>query len=556
MTQANKKGIAEVTIATMAVLAMAIFGPAVNGGLEKSNDGPKRNRHLLLDSHIITNPQGARLTVGTLQKQLFVDDYVVAERRNVTRELGEVKKVGLVLEPSLDTDFVPLKKSTVHGGPDEVLSRKPDGSRIALDFGFYTTVLWNDRDKKLQMWYMAWRHAGVGYAESKDGIHWTKPLVGKDGKNNIVHRGQGFSCMIDPTVPWGHPEKYKGAADLGEDGFGGQRSRVGLSYSPDGIHWTHYNRGKPVSHRAADFHNQILWDSIAGKYRLMTRTDLGAGGGAGESRSVRIMVHSGGNDLMQHPTAWDTIADEIAVDDPRKETVSWSSAVPRLQFNAMTCWIYEGVYFGLMDIYTMDRPGFFDGFDYDTRHEKDVMDFYIGASRDGANFDKSWVHARKPLVPRGQAGSFDKDGVKPPSQIVTYNDEHWIFYGGMSERHYSRGRDLKIGLAKLRLDGFVCLQAKDKPGVVVTRPFKLQGSTLLVNVGATDGEVLVEVLDAEGSPIPGFSASEGRTYEGVDELRLMPGWKSVRDLSGLKGKVIRLRFHLRNAKLYSFSFHD
>ena len=30
-----------------------------------------------------------------LQKQLFVDDYVVAEKRNVTSELGKVKKIGV-----------------------------------------------------------------------------------------------------------------------------------------------------------------------------------------------------------------------------------------------------------------------------------------------------------------------------------------------------------------------------------------------------------------------------------------------------------------------------
>ena len=69
----------------------------------------------------------------------------------------------------------------------------------------------------------------------------------------------------------------------------------------------------------------------------------------------------------------------------------------------MTCWIYEGIYFGLMDVYTMDEKDFFDGFDYEMRHEKDIMDFYFGVSRDGRNFDKSWIHARKPLVPRGAA---------------------------------------------------------------------------------------------------------------------------------------------------------
>ncbi len=205
-----------------------------------------------------------------------------------------------------------------------------------------------------------------------------------------------------------------------------------------------------------------------------------------------------------------------------------------------------------MNVYTMDESHFFEGFDYYTRHEEDVLDFYIGTSRDGVNFDKSWIYARKPLVPRGPAGSFDKDGVFPPSQFVTHEDEHWIYYGGASERHYSIGRDMKIGLAKLRLDGFICLEAKDKPGTVVTKPFKLEGGRLEVNVDARAGRVQVEILDENGEAIPGFSGKDAPEYQAVDDLRLKPVWKNDKDLSTLKGKVVRIRFRLRNARLFTF----
>ncbi len=471
-----------------------------------------------------------------LQKQLLVDDFVIAEKQNVTRELGQVKKVGVVIEPSLDTDFHPTWK-------------KPDGSRVALDFGYYLSVVRNERDKKFQMWYMAYRSSGVGYCESTDGIHWTKPLVGKDGKSNIVHRCQGFSCTLDPTLPWGHAEKYRGAGD-----FQDSNSRVAICHSPDGIHWSDYNEGKPVSHRAADTHNQLFWDPISKTHRLVTRTDLGGQGGASESRSTRIMTHTARGDVMQHPTMWKTVADKICVDDPLKEKTPWGT--PRLQFNGMTVWIYEGIYFGLMDVYTMGKARFFDGFDYQTRHDDDYMDFYIGTSRDGMNFDRSWIYARKPFVPRGKAGSFDKDGIKPPAEIVTHNDEHWIFYGGMDERHYSRGRHLKIGLAKLRLDGFVCLRAEDKLGTVVTKPFVLDGGRLEVNVdcGKT-GRIQVEMLDASGKAIPGFSGKNAGEYSAVDDVRFTPAWKNREDLSTLDDKVVRIRFRLQNAKLYSFKIN-
>ncbi len=66
--------------------------------------------------------------------------------------------------------------------------------------------------------------------------------------------------------------------------------------------------------------------------------------------------------------------------------------------------------------------------------------------------------------------------------------------------------------------------------------------------------MLVELLDAAGAPIPGFSGKDAKIHKGIDELRFAPQWKSRGDLSKLKGKIVRLRFTLRNAKLYAFEF--
>ena len=62
------------------------------------------------------------------QKQLFVDDYLVAEKQNVTRELREVTKHGVVLEPSLPTDFIPPQGQRGDSDYDRALrsGKKPD----------------------------------------------------------------------------------------------------------------------------------------------------------------------------------------------------------------------------------------------------------------------------------------------------------------------------------------------------------------------------------------------------------------------------------------------
>jgi hypothetical protein len=480
-----------------------------------------------------------------LQKQLFVDDYVIAQKHNVTRALGQPQKLGVVMKPSVPTDFDPVK-TFPNGLP------KTGGY---YEFGRRLSVLWNDKHQQFQMLYRACGEAFTGYAESKDGIHWTKPIVSLDGNSNLIsHRGRTrgtfyeASFMIDPTVPWGHPEKYKAAFNPGN-------TLCAIAHSADGIHWTSYNGGRSVTGRAADTFNQILWDPMAERYLLMTRTDLGAEGGLEESRATRIMVHHKGNNLTTYPAAWKTLAN-VNVDDPKPRKTK--AGVPVLQMESMNIWIYENVYFGLMHVLTagdltgaegkiqVDNP--------DRRPDADVIDYYLSTSRDGLNYDKSWIYAGKPFVVRGPDGSFDKAMLQPSSQIVTRGNEHFIYYTGQYNQHHcpaSVKRETgKIGLAKLPLDRFTCQQAGDRVGTISTKPFELQGEALELNINAKAGWVQIELLDERGRPIPGFLGK----CKGADELRLRLKWQSGR-LSSLKGRTVKLRFTLKNAKLYAFDFN-
>jgi hypothetical protein len=150
--------------------------------------------------------------------------------------------------------------------------------------------------------------------------------------------------------------------------------------------------------------------------------------------------------------------------------------------------------------------------------------------------------------------------VFPSSTIVTHDDRHWIYYGGADERHGTSEVDppvlfnqtRAIGLATLRLDGFVCLAAGEEAGYVETNPFQLEGSNLQLNVDAGGGEVWVEVLDRDGNPQPGLSGEEAVRHKNLDQLHLVAAWKDGSNLEPLRDKVVRLRIHLRNARLYSF----
>lgn len=382
----------------------------------------------------------------------------------------------------------------------------------------------------------------MGYAESKDGFHWDRPNLGlvefNGNKNNNMIKGEiGGTCYLDPheTDP---KHKYKA-------GYAHPKKIMAcLGYSADGIHWTPYNNGQPVTHRAADTLNQIIWDEDAEVYRLVTRTDYGSGGGAGEIRGTRDMINP---DVKADPKNWRTVRewrfDREGPDESK-----------RRQIYSLGYWIYEGVHFGLLWAY--EWPGDMSEGPYDLhkRHERDVLNFYILTTRGHRPWDLRWVYACKPLVPRGPDGSFDKDWVQPAAGIVTWQDKHWVYYSGARERHdaYPKSRECSIGLATLRLDGFVCLEAKEAPGTVTTKPFKLLGNALVVNVDAARGACRTEVLDVAGRPIAGYTRDEAKQFKGVDELRLRPAWAQNKDLSALKGKTVRLRFHLRNAKLYAF----
>ena len=65
------------------------------------------------------------------------------------------------------------------------------------------------------------------------------------------------------------------------------------------------------------------------------------------------------------------------------------------------------------------------------------------------------------------------------------------------------------------------------------------------------GEVLA-VLDEAGQPLSDFSGAEIVPATRLDELRWQPHWKKHTDLSAIRGRIVQLRFQLRDAKLYSF----
>ncbi|MEM2922095.1 MAG: hypothetical protein QXF26_07245, partial [Candidatus Bathyarchaeia archaeon] len=110
-----------------------------------------------------------------------------------------------------------------------------------------------------------------------------------------------------------------------------------------------------------------------------------------------------------------------------------------------------------------------------------------------------------------------------------------------------------FGLATLRLDGFVSVDAGDREGILTTKPLVFEGQELTINAQADGGSVAVEILNEKSQPIKGFRRNDCDKFTG-NSIRHTVTWRGSSDISALQEKPIQLRFHMKKAKLYSFKF--
>ena len=91
----------------------------------------------------------------------------------------------------------------------------------------------------------------------------------------------------------------------------------------------------------------------------------------------------------------------------------------------------------------------------------------------------------------------------------------------------------------------------DRKGTLTTKPIVFLGDTLVVNANAKGGSLVVEALDAKGNAIKGFSAADCQPITG-DSVRHIVKWKGNPDCHLLQARPIKLRFHIKQAKLFAF----
>jgi hypothetical protein len=476
---------------------------------------------LLAGSHIAAQTPGPPIEIGT-SKQFFVDDHIIATRRMAHRILNQ-----------------PVKHSA-----KPIIQLEPQqqvgGKQLVVVSG---SVIFDQEEKLFKMWYEAadyrWSDDPVCYATSKDGIHWELPKLGlyeyqgsKD--NNIVFRsaqrsGDTSPAVFKDPVARNPQERYKMLHKRTPRTIDGVR----IAFSPDGIHWTD-GPDEPVI-PLSDSPNSAMWDAKLKKYVAHTRMNQ-----VYDGVFTREVFQSESDDFK----TWTPLG-VIMKPDERDFPANH-------QFYNMEWMPYEDVYFGFISVYHT-LPGM------ETKVTPDVpwidkIDIQLTFSRDG----RTWQRAgdRQVFIPNGPLpADFDHSMIFVMQHPIVVGDEIWFYYSGFSGRHWATKRNEPqggaVGLAKLRLDGFVSIDAGD--GEVTTKPLRMSGDRLIVNANASEGSVRVEILDAGGKPIPGFTKDDADPIRG-DSVRHAAAWKGRADVSSLKGKPITLRFHIDRSKVYSFVF--
>jgi hypothetical protein len=178
--------------------------------------------------------------------ELFVDDFLI----------DQVSGAGLVLHQPVSREV-----AITHDEPWEgniccghVVFQDGDLYRM-----YYRGRHYDEETKRETHWFSC-------YAESVDGIHWTKPKLGLvefrgSNQNNIILQGQTkFNLApFKDTSPGCKPDERYKAMTNGRGGMDAYKS-------PDGIRWAPMVEGHVITEGAFDSLNLAFWDPLRDCY--------------------------------------------------------------------------------------------------------------------------------------------------------------------------------------------------------------------------------------------------------------------------------------------------
>jgi len=442
--------------------------------------------------------------------QLFLDDYLVAKMDNLTRRLAR-----------------PIKESS---NPLIVQDRPWEAKSLQI----YGTVLYEPKLQKYRCWYLAAENDGVVvdrpegpitveyyqcYAESDDGLRWSKPSVGVGTlgsharHNAVILGGHGF-CVLPEVDESDVQKRYKGVG-------GGV-----IGFSPDGIRWQLHPWSAVGKNDTSSC--VVKWK---GEYLAYVRNQ-----GRWENGVMREVGLCVSTDFVN----WTPKKTVFTTDE--KDGYPWT------QPYGMAVTAYGDQLIGIVWLIRLDRKP-------DNNKHGIIDRTQLVVSRDGRTWSRV---ADRACFLAPDRGSWDRGGVWPGTTMWVKDGQIHIYYTGTQNRHGEPFARPAIGLARLPVDRFVGLTPKKAgtEGIVETVPIRVSADDLIVN---GDGEIRVEVLSCDGTILSGYDRRRcRRVADGVHCSRIVWGEKADEKTLGdvAPRSPVRLRFVIGKGELFAFQLRN
>ncbi|MBL9115555.1 MAG: hypothetical protein JNJ83_11165 [Verrucomicrobiaceae bacterium] len=433
--------------------------------------------------------------------ELFVDEYLVAQKEGVALKLHDPVKREVVL-----TTDKPWEGLTC-----AYFSVIQDGKKVLM---YYRGSSGGSDHSDAQV---------TCVAESTDGIHFTRPKLGlieaggtKD--NNVIWRGvesHNFSPFLDANPNTKPDERFKALGGVKQPGKNWHQGETpGGLYafaSADGIHWKKIRDTPVITKGAFDSQNLAFFDTTRDRYSCFSRIF---------QNKVRAVQSHHSADFL----AWSEGVPHQYAEGVPSEHFYTSATVP--------CPTAPHLFLSFPKRFVTTRKK------VPSHKDAGVSDAVFMSSRDGVHWDRPFLEAWVRPGPDLQNWT-DRNNMTANGIVVTGEGE-WSLY--ISE-HY-RHPDHRIRRLTVRKQGFASMHADAKGGSFTTKPIKVSGSKLVVNYSTSAaGSILLEALDDSGAVVAKSTEIYG------DEMEA-----AVLDLQQLVGKTIRLRASMKDADLFALRF--
>lgn len=376
----------------------------------------------------------------------------------------------------------------------------------------------------------------TAYAESSDGIRWTKP------QDNIVLRDaapatHNLSVMLDPRVTVSAAERWKA--------IGGTLKTGLMRYvSADGITWQKMMEGQPLLPPAKEYRydsqNVLLWSEAEGKFLCYFR-NFKAVPGYGQ---VRWVSRASSQDFRNWTEDGEMVFRAANGQPAPIEHLYTNQTSPYQRAPHISVALAARFMPGRQVMSAAEARAI----NVDPEYFGDISDCVLITTRGGLVYDRTFVEGF--LRPGLGMENWTSRTNYPALNVIQTGAAEMSFFVqrgyGQPSHHLAR--------YTLRLDGFSALHADYPRAEMITKYFRFTGAALEINYATSAaGSLRFEIQDELGHPLPGFSLDDAREIIG-DQISRVVAWRTGNDVSALAGKIVRLRVVMKDADIFSLRF--